>query len=67
MKKIVITKAGGPNVLQVQECADLHPGVDEVRIDVRAAGLNFADIMARQGLYPNAVALTNKTFKYKRL
>ncbi len=54
MKKIVITKAGGPGVLQVQESADLHPAADEVRISVKAAGLNFADIMARQGLYPDA-------------
>ena len=54
MKKIVITKAGEPSVLQLQECADLEPGENEVRIAVKAAGLNFADIMARQGLYPDA-------------
>lgn len=56
MKKIVITKAGGPEVLQVQESSDLTPGANEVRIAVHAAGLNFADIMARQGLYPDAPA-----------
>lgn len=54
MKKIVISKAGEPSVLKAQECADLQPGVREVRIEVKAAGLNFADIMARQGLYPDA-------------
>lgn len=54
MKKIVINKAGGPDVLSVQEVADLHPAAGEVRIAVKAAGLNFADIMARQGLYPDA-------------
>jgi len=54
MKKIVITKAGEPKVLQLQDCADLVPGENEVRIAVKAAGLNFADIMARQGLYPDA-------------
>lgn len=54
MKKIVITKAGGPEVLQVQQCPDLTPAADEVRIAVKASGLNFADIMARQGLYPDA-------------
>jgi len=54
MKKIVITKAGEPKVLQVQSCADLAPSENEVRIAVKAAGLNFADIMARQGLYPDA-------------
>jgi len=57
MKKIVITKAGEPRVLQVQECADLKPSENEVRIAVKAAGLNFADIMARQGLYPDAPKL----------
>ena len=54
MKKIVITKAGQPEVLQLQECADLVPAENEVRIAVKASGLNFADIMARQGLYPDA-------------
>lgn len=54
MKKVVITRAGGPEVLQVQEVADLTPGKGEVRIDVKAAGINFADILARQGLYQDA-------------
>ena len=54
LKKIVITKVGGPEVLEVQQCPDLSPATDEVRIAVKAAGLNFADIMARQGLYPDA-------------
>jgi len=54
MKKIVITKAGEPEILQLEECDDLAPGENEVRIEVKAAGLNFADIMARQGLYPDA-------------
>jgi NADPH:quinone reductase-like Zn-dependent oxidoreductase len=54
MRAVVITKHGGPGVLQVQEKpdADLRPG--EVRIDVAAAGVNFADVMARMGLYPDA-------------
>jgi len=41
-------------VLQVQERADPPVGVGEVRIAVRAAGINFADTMARVGLYPDA-------------
>lgn len=57
MKRIVITRTGKPDVLQVQESADPSPGPGEVRIRVRAAGLNFADIMARKGLYPDAPAL----------
>ncbi len=57
MKKIVIKKAGGPGVLSVQEVKDLSPAAGEVRISVKAAGLNFADIMGRQGLYPDAPKL----------
>ena len=54
MRAVVISKHGGPGVLQVQERQDppLAPG--EVRIDVAAAGINFADVMARMGLYPDA-------------
>jgi NADPH:quinone reductase-like Zn-dependent oxidoreductase len=54
MRAVVITKHGGPQVLQVQERPDpvLQPG--EVRIEVAASGVNFADVMARMGLYPDA-------------
>jgi NADPH:quinone reductase-like Zn-dependent oxidoreductase len=41
-------------VLQVQERPDPAVGPGEVRIAVRAAGINFADTMARTGLYPDA-------------
>lgn len=54
MKRIWITKHGPPEVLQVREEADPTPGAGEVRIRVRAAGINFADLMARVGLYPDA-------------
>src|SRR4051794_35707497 len=54
MRAVWITKAGGPEVLAVRECPVPQPGRGEVRIAVRAAGLNFAEIMARQGLYPDA-------------
>jgi NADPH:quinone reductase-like Zn-dependent oxidoreductase len=40
--------------LQVQERPDPSPGPGEVLIDVGAAGINFADLMARLGLYPDA-------------
>jgi NADPH:quinone reductase-like Zn-dependent oxidoreductase len=50
----VITKHGGPGVLQVQERPDPPLGAGEVRIAVAAAGVNFADVMARMGLYPDA-------------
>ena len=51
---MVITKHGGPEVLQVQERPDPALGAGEVRIDVAAAGINFADVMARMGLYQDA-------------
>jgi NADPH:quinone reductase-like Zn-dependent oxidoreductase len=54
MKAVVITKHGGPGVLQVEEQADPTLGPGEVRIDVASAGINFADVMARQGMYADA-------------
>jgi NADPH:quinone reductase-like Zn-dependent oxidoreductase len=54
MKAIVITKHGGPSVLQTQEQPDPELGPGQVRIDVAAVGINFADVMARMGLYPDA-------------
>ena len=54
MKAVVLTGTGGYDVLQVQERPDPAIGPGEVRIAVRAAGINFADTMARVGLYPDA-------------
>ena len=54
MRAIWITKAGGPDALELRETADPEPGPGQVRIRVRAAGLCFADVMAAQGLYPDA-------------
>ncbi len=53
-RAIVITKHGGPGVLQVQERPDPELRAGEVRIEVAAAGINFADVLARMGLYPDA-------------
>jgi NADPH:quinone reductase-like Zn-dependent oxidoreductase len=54
MRQIVTTANGGVEVLKVQEAPDPRPGKGEVVVQVKAAGLNFADILARQGLYPDA-------------
>lgn len=54
MKQIVITRNGGPNVLKLQEKPDSVPKDEELTIRVKAAGVNFADILARKGLYPDA-------------
>jgi NADPH:quinone reductase-like Zn-dependent oxidoreductase len=57
MRAVVITRHGGPEVLAVRELPD--PAVDpgRVRIEVGAAGINFADLMARSGMYPDAPPL----------
>ena len=54
MRQIVTTGTGGIEVLKVQENPDPKPRAGEVVIRVRAAGLNFADILSRQGLYPDS-------------
>jgi NADPH:quinone reductase-like Zn-dependent oxidoreductase len=54
MRAVVITRHGPPEVLQVQERPVPRPGPGEVLIDVAAAGINFADLMARLGFYPDA-------------
>jgi NADPH:quinone reductase-like Zn-dependent oxidoreductase len=57
VRAVVITRHGPPEVLQVQELPDPPVGPGEVRIAVKAAGINFADTMARIGLYPDAPKL----------
>jgi synaptic vesicle membrane protein VAT-1 len=54
VRQIVTTATGGIEVLKVQEKPDPKPAAGEVVIRVRAAGLNFADILSRQGLYPDS-------------
>lgn len=58
MRAVVITKHGAPSVLTVQDRPDPPPpSAGQVRISVRAAGVNFADHLARVGLYPDAPKL----------
>ncbi len=54
MRQLVTTGTGDIGVLQVQQKPDPTPREDQVIIRVRAAGLNFADILSRQGLYPDS-------------
>jgi NADPH:quinone reductase-like Zn-dependent oxidoreductase len=54
MRAVVIPKPGPPDVLTVDERPDPPVSAGEVRIAVRAAGINFADTMARAGTYPDA-------------
>ena len=55
MKQSFIVGHGGTHLLQVRESSDPVPQGNEVRIRVKAAGVNFADVLARsRGLYPDA-------------
>jgi synaptic vesicle membrane protein VAT-1 len=54
VRAVWITRHGPPEVLEVREAPDPEPGPGEVRVRVAAAGLNFADLSARVGLYPDA-------------
>ena len=54
MKKIVIARPGGYRRLQIQECPKPTPNPGEVLVEVSAAGVNFADIFIRLGLYKSA-------------
>lgn len=56
MRVVEISRHGPPEVLRVAERPDPPVGPGEVRIAVRAAGVNFADTMARAGSYPDAPA-----------
>ncbi len=50
MKAVRFQRFGGPEVLELVELPDPHPGPGEVRIAVRAAGVNASDWKKRQGL-----------------
>jgi putative PIG3 family NAD(P)H quinone oxidoreductase len=52
MKAIIITRPGGPEVLEVQDRSKPEPGLGQIRVRVRASALNRADILQRQGNYP---------------
>lgn len=53
MRQIVTCRNGGAEVMRVEQAPDPKPRPGEVLIRVKAAGLNFADILQRQGLYPD--------------
>lgn len=57
MRGIVVPAFGGPEVLTLAELPDPDPGSGEVAVEVRAAGLNFADVMSRLGHYAGAVTV----------
>lgn len=54
MRQVWLTRKGPPEVLQVREAPDPRPRRGEVRIRVAFSGINFADVAARLGFYPDA-------------
>ena len=57
MKQVWIPRVGEPEVLELREAPDPEPKKGQVRVRVQASGINFADIMARMGLYPDSPKL----------
>jgi NADPH:quinone reductase-like Zn-dependent oxidoreductase len=53
-RKVVIAKAGSYDRLEIHDAEPLSPGADDVVIDVKAIGVNYADCMVRMGLYESA-------------
>src|SRR6185312_3690248 len=53
-RKVVIHAAGGHDKLKLEDAAVPAPGPGQVRIDVRAIGVNYADAIIRMGLYASA-------------
>lgn len=51
MKAIVLSSTGGPEILKVTEVDTPQPTADEILIRVKYAGINYADILSRKGLY----------------
>lgn len=56
-QRIVITRIGGPEALAIESFDAVSPGPGEVAVDVKAVGLNFADIFCRHGMYKAAPPL----------
>ena len=51
-KHVVVSRFGGPDCLRLVENEVPHPGVDEVLVQIVAAGVSFADLLMREGRHP---------------
>ena len=58
MKAVVITRFGGPEVLEIRDVPAPQPGPDEVLIHVRGSALNRADLLQRLGRYAAPPGIT---------
>ena len=61
MRAVVVSRTGGPEVLELQERPDPEPAAGQVVVDVEAAGVNFIDVYQREGRYPLEVPFTAGT------
>jgi NADPH2:quinone reductase len=57
LRAVLLREPGGPEQLELTEVPDPEPGHGQVVLRVRAAGINFADVLVRQGRYPQAPPL----------
>ncbi|HEX5746285.1 MAG TPA: medium chain dehydrogenase/reductase family protein [Archangium sp.] len=51
-KRVIVTRPGGPEVLQLREEALPEPGPGEVRVKILATGVSYADLLMREGVHP---------------
>jgi NADPH:quinone reductase len=57
VKAVLLRETGGPERLELADVEDPEPGEGQALLRVRAAGINFADVLIRQGRYPQAPPL----------
>jgi NADPH2:quinone reductase len=57
MRGVLVTRHGGPEVLEVSDLPEPEPGAGQLLVDVEAAGVNFRDIYEREGTYPGTPPL----------
>ncbi|OGL59607.1 MAG: hypothetical protein A3I72_03635 [Candidatus Tectomicrobia bacterium RIFCSPLOWO2_02_FULL_70_19] len=57
MKALRIEKHGGPEVMHLAEVPIPEPGPGEIRLKMEASGLNYSDIMMREGRYLREISL----------
>jgi NADPH:quinone reductase-like Zn-dependent oxidoreductase len=53
-KRVVISRLGGPEVLEVREEELPEPGLGEVRVRIPSTGVSLPDLMMREGVHPEA-------------
>src|SRR5215213_7982463 len=54
-KRVVVSRLGGPEVLEVREEELPEPGLGEVRVRILATGVSYADLLMREGVHPEAL------------